>query len=711
MTAIDAEFLLNLVKAGEHQRAYTISRMKLCTDPTGTEYRQFIGNLMAGAGEIKSALRQFRMALTQEFDSAQSHLNFTQALKANERHGEALRHVKIATVICPSYEAAISELSNFLSHDLEPDKAVTNFWRLTVICRENASLLARISVNLAIRKTWRSAIDAAAYSCLSQDMSVPDLRIMIGHGLFDVSEDRRALELFRRAAIAHPSDLTRLRGLVHGYSEAKQTQDTVRWLTRLSVIQSTNSEIRIDLARALFWDGRFAESIAVLTTDKLYDQSEASRLLFRRAAKWSSETSVKDPNNRPRLSSVEPTDLVFFIRDDASLDHSVPIIHTWTESLMCSVLIILMENGAESEDPRLRQLLNRPGKVQIVWLNQIWPASAGGVDDFMRHIVPPGHRSAICFDHVDSEFSQIIASAARRRAIACIAFPHGEIPYINLLTSADHIALEPSSRANFDHFDTVLTSSDLYVQKYTPRDSEKYLTMGSSRYNSRWLAVLDNIVPAFSTTSLDGLRIALFLPKAGKQVFWEELVASVKTILLLDGLNLVISHHPRKILSESTVRDTDGGVSNVLSERESVPFPGTLNDAMHGVGTTSKIIYGDVLSTSLVRWADVCISLGTSITFEAVVRGKPVIELSYCHGNYSTIAKFLPETDHRSRDHLIGTLRKILHQTNSSTKEPLDSYYDEADRNCFISELIDGGGPDVLAAYSAFLRRLVNGFE
>ena len=666
---------------------------------------------MAGSGEIKPALRQFRLALTQEYHSTQSHLNFMLALKANDRYDEALRHGKIATIISPSDDTALAEISGFLSHDLEPDKVISNFRRRAVIRQENTYLLARIAVNLAIRKSWRSAIDAAAYSCLSHGMSVPNLRRLIGHSLFDITENRRALELFRCAAIAHPSDLTRLRGLAHGYSEAKQAKDAVRWLTRLSVIENNDSDIKIDLAHALFWDGQFQKCINVLTVGKLFDLNDASRLLFRRAAKWLSETSVKDQDNRVRLSSVMPADLVFFVRDEASLDHSVPIIHTWTEAPNSSVLVVLMENGAQSEDPRLRHLLSRPGRVEPVWLDQIWPVSSGGIKDFMRYIVPPGHRSVICFDHVESEISQIITSAARHRGIPCIAFPHGEIPYINLLTTANHIALAPSSIANFKHFDTVLTSSDLHVRKYSPRDPGKYLTIGSARYNSRWLAVLDDIAPTFSATVQDGLRLVLFLPKAGKQVFWEELLASVKTMLLLDGLTLAISHHPRKILSESTARDTDGSALNIMSERESVPFTENFDDATHGTGTKSVIVSNNVMSTSLVRWADVCISLGTSITFEAVVRDKPVIELSYCHGNYATIAKYLPETDHRSRDHLIGTLTEFLHQKNSSTGESLDGYYNDANRNRFISELIDGGGPDVLAAYSVFLKRLVDGSD
>src|SRR5690606_11775166 len=55
-------------------------------------------------------------------------------------------------------------------------------------------------------------------------------------------------------------------------------------------------------------------------------------------------------------------------------------------------------------------------------------------------------------------------------------------------------------------------------------------------------------------------------------------------------------------------------------------------------------------SISLMNWADIIIDLATSVAFEAIKAGKPVLAADYLHAGRSAMAHFMPETELKCRD-------------------------------------------------------------
>ena len=53
-----------------------------------------------------------------------------------------------------------------------------------------------------------------------------------------------------------------------------------------------------------------------------------------------------------------------------------------------------------------------------------------------------------------------------------------------------------------------------------------------------------------------------------------------------------------------------------------------------------EFVYDDVHSGALLRWADVVIDVGTSVVFEAVKCGIPVLSVEYLHPSRSTVGYY-----------------------------------------------------------------------
>lgn len=101
-------------------------------------------------------------------------------------------------------------------------------------------------------------------------------------------------------------------------------------------------------------------------------------------------------------------------------------------------------------------------------------------------------------------------------------------------------------------------------------------------------------------------------------------------------------------------------------------------------------------SISLMNWADIIIDLATSVAFEAIKAGKPVLAADYLHAGRSAMAHFMPETELKCRDDVYRMIDRFL-------TAGYDSYYVEAHRKRFIDEMLHVGGTDVLPRYVALL--------
>ena len=167
----------------------------------------------------------------------------------------------------------------------------------------------------------------------------------------------------------------------------------------------------------------------------------------------------------------------------------------------------------------------------------------------------------------------------------------------------------------------------------------------------------------------------MFLRNANFPIHWEELVKAISLIERSGRVEVVIKHHTR-----------DKKMAPILAAH---PLLAT--------GSDSVAIAGDDRSSpSLLNWADLVVDIGTSIAFEAILLGKPVLELEHVHPNRSTVAEYLPATEIRTRDELVAALR-CAHADLESIRPT------KAEIGDFMSAIVEPAGPGVLDRYAALL--------
>jgi spore coat polysaccharide biosynthesis predicted glycosyltransferase SpsG len=148
-----------------------------------------------------------------------------------------------------------------------------------------------------------------------------------------------------------------------------------------------------------------------------------------------------------------------------------------------------------------------------------------------------------------------------------------------------------------------------------------------------------------------------------------------------DNVYLIVKHHPR----------------NANAKRLTRQLINKYPEIKRNLDKNLKFIYGKVNSSSLLQWADLVIDIGTSVTWEAVKFGKPVLMIEYLYANYSTIAHYMKVTEIKCRDELYDIIDKLSKNKNIR-------FYDENERRRFIKEIIDVPDKFVLDRYVEFLK-------
>ncbi len=110
----------------------------------------------------------------------------------------------------------------------------------------------------------------------------------------------------------------------------------------------------------------------------------------------------------------------------------------------------------------------------------------------------------------------------------------------------------------------------------------------------------------------------------------------------------------------------------------------------------------EIHSAHLLNWSDAVIDLATSVSFEAVKVGKPVLAADYLHASRSTVAAYMPECEIRCRD-------EIYHHIEGFLERGCETFYDKKNRERFLTEIIDGPSPEVLPRYLSLLEGLAGG--
>ncbi|HKX53083.1 MAG TPA: hypothetical protein VJM47_04700 [Nitrosospira sp.] len=412
---------------------------------------------------------------------------------------------------------------------------------------------------------------------------------------------------------------------------------------------------------------------------------------------------------------------LFFLRHYNDIDHITPVIYKWTgKGHTCD--IVLIGNSRFRTDYRIGFLKGLKG-VRMAYIADVLPPLdfirwffqtlilirslrrpfIGPIMEKLEEVYDARRRElvwqrtakhllsrsfaeneegVVVFDWIERnssicvEWVKVVLSTARGMGLGTVSLPHGDSPHASQLIRRRELRLEPDTTfANAGIFEKVVVPNELCSVRFRPfMDNQKLAVLGSPRYCDEWLAKLATLMPPSPLMRSDSkLKVAMFLRKSNFSTFWEEVGEVVRIVASFPGVELIIKPHTRGGWQQSLTKDVS------LRRLPNVRVAG-----------------GSLHSIHLMNWADVVIDLATSVVFEAVKVGKPVLAADYLHAGRSALAEYLPEAELRCRDDVYKHIEKFLTQG-------CGSFYIEEHRQRFLKEMIDVGDPDVLSRYVTLL--------
>ncbi len=413
---------------------------------------------------------------------------------------------------------------------------------------------------------------------------------------------------------------------------------------------------------------------------------------------------------------------LFFLRHYNDIDHITPVIFKWVESgHVCDVVLIGHRNIrndyriaflrkltgvrlAHIRDVltsleyllwRLQTLLLSPGmkrsllkplaqkaiamhgdeKRQQVWRNtsrKLLERSFAGNGNGVVVFDWVTRNSPVCIEWVET-----VVAMAHDKGLGAVSLPHGDSPHANHLIRSGEWKLQPDTMYSAGClFDKVVVPNELCAVRFRPfMHAQSIAVLGSPRFCAEWLDKLAKLQPPSPLVRASNrLKLVIFLRKSEFTTFWEEVSEVVQMIAAFPGVEIIIKPHTR------------GGWRQPL----------TRNKVILCLPNVS-IATDDVHSVHLLNWADVVMDLATSVVFEAVTAGKPVLAADYLHAGRSVVAEYIPGTELRCRDDVYQRISELI-------LAGCGSFYDEEHRQRFLKEIIHGcGDADVLPRYVALL--------
>lgn len=406
---------------------------------------------------------------------------------------------------------------------------------------------------------------------------------------------------------------------------------------------------------------------------------------------------------------------VFFLKHYNDIDHVIPIVHEGVTSSAFDAEVVVITDKSYLRDYRLRHVASLDGArvshVEEYDVPAITPPSPGvvkslgrrlptdvpkrvwrripsrgkpdatpaleGIESLVAEMTNGDGRTVVALDWLTANteraklaFAKRVSEAGRDQDVPVVALPHGDSPYVNRLFKRDLLDFD-GAREQYRTgrlFDAVAVPNRHCAERYEPYlPTARVPVLGSPRYNERWLATLPELLPPDPYPADGDLNVAFFLRDRNYPIHWTELERTIRLIADIPGVRLVVKRHTR--LSVACIEDVD---------RANVEFVGN-----------------EVHSPILLEWADAVVDLGTSIVFEAVARGTPVLEAEYLHPNRSTVAAYVEGTAMHTRDEVYHAVRRLADDTTE--------FYEPAERDSFVRNVIEPAGRDVLGRYVAFL--------
>lgn len=404
----------------------------------------------------------------------------------------------------------------------------------------------------------------------------------------------------------------------------------------------------------------------------------------------------------------------FFLRHNNDIDHIAPVLYKWLSTEDVQTNIIITTNPSLLNDYRINYL-GRFENVRIFHINDLFkkhsPVNVFNkyyfkynteADNFIRRssvirkksdkyikkiansLFKDVNNGIVVFDWISTYFVRQITKLAKERGFTTISLPHGDRPHVSLLEGVDSLDYSYLNQyKSFEMFDYLVVPNKLTSKRYDRFISEdKLKILGSPRYCDEWLNIISKFIPSFEIKeSKNKLKIVLFLRNTGYPIFWEEVMKAIQLIIQFENVYLIVKHHPRNRTAKK------------LTEKLISSSP----EVKQKIGKNLRFIYTGVDSGSLLKWADLIIDIGTSVTWDAVKQNKPVLMLEYLNANHSTIAYYMKNTEMKCRDDLYHAIEKM--KKNKKAK-----FYNEAERKRFIKEIIDVPDEYVLERYCKFLK-------
>jgi hypothetical protein len=394
--------------------------------------------------------------------------------------------------------------------------------------------------------------------------------------------------------------------------------------------------------------------------------------------------------------------LIALCRHSINLDHFLPIIHAWMSSVERDATVLFTGAMPDADDFRMRYLQYLG--VEVVHVSEMTPpGSEPGCECLLKMVAPNSASSVFVCERGHNLIDICFATGARTLGIPVVGIAPGEDALMNQMVRPRQIVPPPAIVRSHDHLDIAGFSNMLFSQGYqclTPNRGQP-VYIGSARYCREWLEVLRSLVPPTVLDCPEGaLRVVLFLIDAAYAVHWSEVMRTVLMLIAIPRVCVVVQPHPRSIQTQAGVPNSGDIVATMLGNlRETADRPGRC-DSRSRLVILERMLYG----ASLVEWGDIFMSFGTSITYQAVVTGKPVLELSYAHSNYATIAHFIKVSDMRCLDDVRNTVLRML---EAKEKGKQIDFYDNVERERFVNTLLEPDGKNPLQRHVDLLVDLI----
>jgi len=221
--------------------------------------------------------------------------------------------------------------------------------------------------------------------------------------------------------------------------------------------------------------------------------------------------------------------------------------------------------------------------------------------------------------HLGRGLSELFLRPARFLKLPVFSIPHGYFLWRNQnFNQVVEAGLKARGKfpdfSNRSWFKTYVVQSEEHkaMNVQSGMDPSKIRILGSARFCSEWTEINDKLMLRVcpKTENDQRFRVLFFLPHWDYQVERESCISLLKKIKEEPGLFLVIKAHTRGT----------GALSH--DEQENLRKTGDVSFA-----------HGDQHSPALIRDADLVVNFGSSIGFDALRRGTPVINPRYLHRN------------------------------------------------------------------------------